>query len=58
MGLAFLYIISMTNKIGGILKNPEILWQFFSVSGIYLIIQIGFYLFAKRKMLSHLIQEK
>ncbi len=58
MGLAFLYVISMTNKIGGILRNPEILWQFFSVSGIYLIIQIGFYLFAKRKMLSHLIQEK
>lgn len=54
MGLAFLYVISMANDVGGVIRNPEILLQFFSVSGIYLIIQIGFYLYARRKMFSHL----
>ncbi|MGE8004792.1 FtsX-like permease family protein [Lysinibacillus sp. NPDC093216] len=58
MGLAFLYVISMANDVGGVIRNPEILWQFFSISGIYLIIQIGFYLYTRRKMFSHLSQGK
>lgn len=57
-GLAFLYVISMANDVGGIWKNPEILLYFFIVAGIYLIIQIGFYLYARRKMFFHLVKER
>jgi len=57
-GLAFFYVISMANDVGGIWKNPEILLYFFIVAGIYLIIQIGFYLYARRKMFFHLVKER
>ena len=57
-GLALLYVISMANDVGGVWKNPEILLYFFIVAGIYLIIQIGFYLYARRQMFFHLTQER
>lgn len=53
--IAFLYIIAMATDVGGITKNPEILLHFFIVAGIYHFIQVGFFLYAKKKMFSHLI---
>lgn len=48
--LALLYIIVMVQDIGGVAKQPEILLYFLIVAGLYFLIQIGFYLFAKRRM--------
>lgn len=53
-GLAFLYIVAMATDIGGIIENPELLLQFFIIAGFYHIIQIGFYLYARRKMFLYL----
>lgn len=55
--LAFLYIVAMATDIGGIMKNPEILLHFSIVAGIYHCIQLGFFLYARKKMLSHLLIE-
>lgn len=54
--IALLYIIAMATDIGGVMNNPQILLHFFIVAGIYHLIQIGFYLYAKRKMYLSLIQ--
>lgn len=50
--IAFLYIIgaAQDDGNGGVLKNPEILLYFFIVTGIYLVIQLGFFIYARRKM--------
>jgi FtsX-like permease family len=55
--LSFLFITAMSSDIGGITKNPEVLLNFLVVAGIYNIIQIGFYLYARKKMFFHLISE-
>lgn len=54
--LAFLYIVAMATDIGGVTKNPEILLHFFIVAGIYHFIQVGFFLYARKKMFFHLTQ--
>lgn len=48
--IALLYIIAMATDIGGVMNNPQILLHFFTVTGVYHLIQIGFYFYAKRKM--------
>ncbi len=53
--LAFLFIIAMSTDIGGVVQNPNVLFYFLVVSGIYLVIQIGFYLYARKKMFLYLI---
>ncbi|PAV28224.1 hypothetical protein CIL05_17820 [Virgibacillus profundi] len=52
--IALLYIIAMATDIGGVMKNPEIILHFFIVAGIYHCIQVGFYLYARKKMFSYL----
>ncbi|WP_078550139.1 hypothetical protein [Litchfieldia alkalitelluris] len=44
--LAYLYI----TDVGGIMVNPDLLINFAVISGIYFFIQIGYYIYAKRKM--------
>lgn len=48
--IAFLYIIAMVQDIGGIVNNPEVLLYFLSFAGGYHLIQIGFYLYARKKI--------
>lgn len=52
--LAFLYIIAMARDDGGVLENPQILLHFLIVAGIYYLIQIGFYLYSRKKMVCYL----
>lgn len=54
--LALLYVVAMAKDIGGITKHPDILLYFCIVAGVYYVIQIGFYLFAKRKMLFEILR--
>lgn len=54
--IALLYIISMASEDGGVLENPQLLWYFMSIACIYHIIQFGFYLYARNKMLGKLTQ--
>lgn len=54
--LAFLYIVAMAKDIGGVMENPQILLHFLIVAGIYHLIQIGFYLYARKKMFLNLTQ--
>ncbi len=48
--LAFLYIVAIARDVGGIMENPQILLHFLIVAGIYHVIQIGFYLYSRKKM--------
>ncbi|WP_316569407.1 ABC transporter permease [Neobacillus sp. YIM B06451] len=52
--LALLYFIAMAKDIGGIMKNQELLLHFFLVAGIYFCIQLGFFLFTRRRIYVHL----
>jgi ABC-type lipoprotein release transport system permease subunit len=52
--LAFLYIVAMAKDIGGITKNPEILLHFLIVAVIYHSIQVGFFLYGRKKMFYYL----
>lgn len=54
--LAFLYIIAMANDIGGITENLEILLHFAIIAGIYLCIQTGLFLYARKKMFFYLTE--
>lgn len=51
---AFLYIISMAREDGGILENPQIVLYFMIIACMYHIIQFGFYLYARNKMIGKL----
>jgi len=55
--LALLFMTGMATDIGGIVQNPEVLVHFLVVSGIYHFIQIGFYLYARKKMFLNLIHK-
>ncbi len=48
--IALLYLIAMAKDVGGVIANPEFLFSFFMITGIYLVIQIVFLFYAKRKM--------
>jgi ABC-type antimicrobial peptide transport system permease subunit len=49
-GLAFSYIVIIVKDIGGILNNPEALFYFFIIAGVYHFIQVGFYLYARKRI--------
>ncbi|MEI5907289.1 ABC transporter permease [Bacillus spongiae] len=55
--LAFLYLVAMATDIGGVMDNPELLLHFFIVAGVYHIIQIGFYLYSRKKMFFNLLSK-
>ncbi|WNF24947.1 ABC transporter permease [Mesobacillus jeotgali] len=54
--LAFLYLAIMSTDVGGIMQNPDILMHFLQIGGIYVIIQVGSFFYARKKMLTQLIQ--
>lgn len=53
-GLAFVYIFSFAQDVGGILENPQFLIHFSSISGVYLLIQTVYYFYSRKKMLREL----
>ncbi|MED4206411.1 ABC transporter permease [Neobacillus mesonae] len=55
--IAFLYVAILATDVGGIMKNPEILEHFSIVSGVYLCIQAGYFLYARKKMSFYLTEE-
>lgn len=54
--LAFLYVVILATDVGGIMKNPEILTFFIIIAGIYQCIQVGYYFYARRKMVLELTE--
>lgn len=54
--LALFFITAMSTDIGGIVQNPNVLLNFLVVAGIYHLIQIVFYLYARKKMFLYLIK--
>lgn len=54
--LAFLYLVVLATDVGGIMKNLDVLVHFFVVAGIYLCIQVGYYLYARKKIFFHLTE--
>lgn len=54
--LAYLYLVILATDVGGIMKNPDILIHFMIIAGIYLVIQLGSYIFARKKMLNQLLK--
>ncbi|WP_223702139.1 FtsX-like permease family protein [Sutcliffiella deserti] len=56
--IAFHYIVVFAKDVGGIMENPVFFLHFFTISGIYLLIQTCYYFYAKRKMLQHVIKEE
>lgn len=57
MTLAFIYIVILSTDVGGITKNFDILVHFLIIAGTYLCIQVGYFLYARKKMLFHLIEQ-
>ncbi|WP_226087755.1 ABC transporter permease [Mesobacillus sp. S13] len=53
--LAFLYLAILSTDVGGIMQNPDILMHFLQIGGIYVIIQVGSFFYARKKMLTQLI---
>lgn len=53
--LAFLYLVILSTDVGGIMKNPDILIHFLQIAGIYEVIQVGSFFYARKKMLLQLI---
>lgn len=53
--LSFLFIVAMATDVGGVVQNPEIMVNFIVVAGIYLLMQVGFYLYSRKKMVSKVI---
>ncbi|MBS8263976.1 ABC transporter permease [Mesobacillus boroniphilus] len=52
--LAFLYIVILSTDVGGLMNNPDLLNHFIMIAGIYLVIQVGSFFFARKKMLMQL----
>jgi ABC-type antimicrobial peptide transport system permease subunit len=52
--VAFHYIVVFAKDAGGIMQNPSFFLHFLTIAGIYLVIQTGYYLYAKRKMMRQL----
>ncbi|MCM3762682.1 ABC transporter permease [Alkalihalobacillus oceani] len=55
--LAFLYLVAMARDVGGVLETPIILLHFLIIAAIYHIIQIGFYLYVRKKMIARVMAE-
>ncbi|MGM0837211.1 MAG: FtsX-like permease family protein [Bacillota bacterium] len=52
--VAFHYIVVFAKDAGGIMQNPSFFLHFLTIAGIYLVIQTGYYFYAKRKMMKQL----
>jgi len=52
--VAFHYIVVFAKDAGGIMQNPSFFLHFHTIAGIYLVIQTGYYFYAKRKMMRQL----
>ncbi|UAL45908.1 ABC transporter permease [Sutcliffiella horikoshii] len=52
--LAYVYVFSFAQDIGGIMENPQFLVHFASISGVYLLIQTVYYFYSRKKMLREL----
>lgn len=52
--LAFVYVFSFAQDVGGIMENPQFLVHFASISGVYLLIQTVYYFYSRKKMLREL----
>lgn len=48
--LAFVYILTFGKDGGGLLENISLLYSYLSMSGLYLIIQVYAYLYARKKL--------
>jgi hypothetical protein len=55
MVLAFLYLVILSTDVGGIMNNPDIIMHFLLIAVIYLVIQMGSYFYARKKMLNQLL---
>lgn len=53
--LAFLYLAILSTDVGGIMQNTDILMHFLLIGGIYVIIQVGSFFYARKKLLTQLI---
>ncbi|OCA87759.1 hypothetical protein A8F94_07885 [Bacillus sp. FJAT-27225] len=53
--LAALYVIILSEDVGGIMNNLDMLYHFFLISFIYLAIQIIYYFYLRNKMMKYLI---
>lgn len=54
--LAFMYLVVLATDVSGITKNPDIAVHFCMISGIYLGIQISYFLYARWKMVQQLTE--
>lgn len=54
--LALLYIIAMAADIGGVLQNPGVLANFSVNAGVYIVLQIGFYLYSKQRIVAAVVK--
>lgn len=54
--IAFFYILAMAKDVGGVMENPHILLHFLIVAGTYHFIQLGFYLYSRKKMFVTLLK--
>ncbi|MGD6774819.1 ABC transporter permease [Sutcliffiella horikoshii] len=52
--LAFVYIISFAQDVGGTMENPQFLVHFARISGVYLLIQTVYYFYSRKKMIREL----
>ncbi|WP_404428484.1 FtsX-like permease family protein [Sutcliffiella horikoshii] len=52
--LAFVYVFSFAQDVGGIMENPQFLVHFASISGVYILIQTVYYFYSRKKMLREL----
>ena len=52
--LAYVYVFSFAQDVGGIMENPQFLVHFASISGVYLLIQTVYYFYSRKKMLREL----
>lgn len=52
--IAFIYVLSFSQDVGGILENPHALFHFGSVSFVYLTIQLVYYVYSRKKLLQEL----
>ncbi|KMJ59900.1 hypothetical protein AB685_03345 [Bacillus sp. LL01] len=52
--LAFIYVLSFSQDVGGIMENHHFLMHFGSVSGVYLMIQLIYYFYSRKKLLREL----
>lgn len=53
--IAFLYMVAMITDVGGVMENPLVICQFLLIVCVYLMIQLMFYFYTKKKMFQTLM---